>query len=215
MLLPSRRRRSWRPGTASRRTPSRRCGCRAGNPRARSGQQTEEKDKQSAHSESAQSKRDQYPACADACTALANSPRAVDQDRGVRHAGALHQHEQRRGIGRMQPHAAVRGGPAEARDVVRAVDRVALVEEDRVRHRRAVIFASRTSCAPSIAGGSARSACRSRRARSRRATDRSACRPPAPACAARACRSAPARRRARRTATPTITARRAEQQAGA
>src|SRR5262245_4175827 len=40
----------------------------------------------------------------------------------------------------MQPDAAVRGGTAEAMDLVAAVDRIAAVEEDRVRHGRVVVF---------------------------------------------------------------------------
>ena len=46
----------------------------------------------------------------------------------------------RRVVG-MQADAAVRGRPAEMRDLVGAVDGVAAVEEDRIGHRRPVVFA--------------------------------------------------------------------------
>src|SRR5690606_7128498 len=56
-------------------------------------------------------------------------------------AGALHDLKQGRGVLRVQPHAAMRGRRAETLNLVTAVDRVAALEEDRMRHRRAVILA--------------------------------------------------------------------------
>src|SRR5579859_2297391 len=46
----------------------------------------------------------------------------------------LHQPVKRRGIAGMQPDAAVRGRRTQAPDLVAAVDGVAAVEEDRMRH---------------------------------------------------------------------------------
>ncbi len=45
------------------------------------------------------------------------------------------------GVARVKPDAAVGRGAAEALDVVAAVDRVTALEEDRMRHRRPVVFA--------------------------------------------------------------------------
>ena len=98
---------------------------------------------------------------------------------------------------RMQPHAAMRGGTAEARNVVGAVDRVALVEEDRMRHRRAVVAgrepAAREPLWPEAPGRRAVAAAAGRD----RPNDRRSVRPPRPSCAGRTCRCAPARRLAR------------------
>ena len=65
---------------------------------------------------------------------------AGDHDLGVAHM-LLHQPEQNGGVLRMQADAAMRGRAAEMRDLVAAVDGVAAVEEDRIGHRRPVVFA--------------------------------------------------------------------------
>src|SRR5581483_8973463 len=62
-------------------------------------------------------------------------------DAGILHALALHQREQHRRVRRMQADAAMRGDAAQLGDLGGAVDRIALVEENRMRHRRVVIFA--------------------------------------------------------------------------
>src|SRR4029077_17001178 len=64
-----------------------------------------------------------------------------DHDRGVVHAYPADDAEQHSRGARMQAHAAVRRRPAELGDVVAAVDGETAVEEDRVRHRRVVVFA--------------------------------------------------------------------------
>src|SRR6185437_638724 len=72
--------------------------------------------------------RDQRPARRDV---------AAHDDRGAAHALGLDHVVQHRGIGRRQPHAAVRHRHAEMRRVGEAVDGVTVqVEEDRMRHRR-------------------------------------------------------------------------------
>src|SRR5580704_2016885 len=64
---------------------------------------------------------------------------AGDGDAGIGHAFGLHQVEQHGGIGRRQPHAAVRHREPQMRDIGEAVDGVAVhVEEHGVRHRRIV-----------------------------------------------------------------------------
>src|SRR5580704_19510324 len=64
---------------------------------------------------------------------------AGDGDAGIGHAFGLHQVEQHGGIGRRQPHAAVRHREPQMRDVGEAVDGMAVhVEEHGVRHRRIV-----------------------------------------------------------------------------
>ena len=59
----------------------------------------------------------------------------------VRPCLAPHQREQLRRVRRVQPHAAMRGRPAEPRHVTGAVDGISMVGEDRVRHRRPVVLA--------------------------------------------------------------------------
>src|SRR5436305_11705049 len=66
----------------------------------------------------------------------------IDHDARVAAAVALDQRIQRRGMMWMQPHAAVRGGAAEPRQLIGAVNGKAVIEEDRMRHRRIVIFRS-------------------------------------------------------------------------
>src|SRR5450759_63134 len=56
---------------------------------------------------------------------------AGHHDAGVVHP-LLHQREQQRGVLRMQADAAMRGRPAEMRDLVAAMDGVAAIEEDRI-----------------------------------------------------------------------------------
>src|SRR5262249_38165646 len=51
----------------------------------------------------------------------------------------LHQVKEQCGMMGMQPYAAMRCWSPESIDRVAAVDRVALVEEDRIRHRRVVV----------------------------------------------------------------------------
>src|SRR5437588_7993146 len=51
----------------------------------------------------------------------------------------------------MQPDAAMRGGTAEARNLVAPVDGEAVVKEDRIRHRRVVILL-REPCASEVLG---------------------------------------------------------------
>src|SRR5260221_4877071 len=68
-------------------------------------------------------------------------PTLVDFDARIARSVALDQSEQCRRMRGMQPDAAVRGGSAEPREVVGAVNGEAVIEEDRVRHRRVVIFA--------------------------------------------------------------------------
>src|ERR1700730_4523571 len=53
----------------------------------------------------------------------------------------LQERKQARGVFGMQPHAPVRGRTAEPGNLVAAVDRKPAVEEDRMRHRRAIILA--------------------------------------------------------------------------
>src|SRR5579863_9876182 len=66
---------------------------------------------------------------------------SMHHDRGIAAALALDQAEQGGGIARIEPHAAMRDGPAETGNLVGAVDGVAAREKDRVRHRRIVVFA--------------------------------------------------------------------------
>ena len=63
---------------------------------------------------------------------------SADRDRG---ALRLDQGIELRGIGGTQPDAAVRHRPAEVGDLIGAVDRIAAAKEDRMRHRRMVVFA--------------------------------------------------------------------------
>lgn len=62
-------------------------------------------------------------------------------DRGAAHAFALDQAEQNSGIARIEPHAAMRGRPAQLRNLVGAVDGESAIEEDRMRHRGIIVFA--------------------------------------------------------------------------
>src|SRR5262245_29899384 len=66
---------------------------------------------------------------------------AADDDPGVAQAVFLRQAEEDRRVFRMQTDAAMRGRPAEALDFISGMHRIAAVEEDRVRHRRIVVFA--------------------------------------------------------------------------
>src|SRR5580700_3961672 len=63
----------------------------------------------------------------------------VYHDRGAAHAFPLDQVEQDGGVVRIEPYATVRGRSAEPRDFVSAVNGVAAMEENRIRHRRIVI----------------------------------------------------------------------------
>src|ERR1700730_15035084 len=65
----------------------------------------------------------------------------VYHDRGAAHAFAFEQVEQDGGVVRVETHAAVRGRSAQPRDFVSAVNGVAAMEENRIRHRRIVIQA--------------------------------------------------------------------------
>ena len=65
----------------------------------------------------------------------------MNHDRGRGHAVTLHQAEQDCSVLRIEPHATVRGRAAEMGDFVAAVDSEAAIKEDRMRHRRIVIFA--------------------------------------------------------------------------
>ena len=64
----------------------------------------------------------------------------LHHDRGVLHAFAADDAEQHGGVAGMQAYAAVRRRPAKLGNVVAAVDGKTAVEEDRVRHRRIVVF---------------------------------------------------------------------------
>ena len=66
--------------------------------------------------------------------------RLVDHDRRRAHAFAFDNTVKGRGIAGIEPHAAVRGRAAEPRNLVGAVNGEAAVEEDRMRHRRIIIF---------------------------------------------------------------------------
>ena len=84
---------------------------------------------------------------------------------GVSRPAALDQREQHR-VGWMQADAAVRGRPAEARNVVGALDGEAVIEEDRVRIGASqYVFENRTASSP--ADGRCRQACHNLRSRSR------------------------------------------------
>jgi hypothetical protein len=74
-------------------------------------------------------------------TAKRNGNGSVHHDGGATHSFALHQTEQYRGVAGVEPYAAVRRRAAEARDLVGAMDGKTAVKEDRVRHRRIVVFA--------------------------------------------------------------------------
>ena len=65
----------------------------------------------------------------------------LHHDGGAAHAFALNDAVQHGGIRRVQSYAAVRGRPAKPCDLVAAVNGKPAVEEDRVRHRRIVVFA--------------------------------------------------------------------------
>ena len=62
-------------------------------------------------------------------------------DGGCRHPLLLHKRIEGRGIVGMQPDAAVGGRAAKLVDLITAMDRKAAMEEDRMRHRRIVVFA--------------------------------------------------------------------------
>src|ERR1700749_1440580 len=64
----------------------------------------------------------------------------LHHDSGVLHAFAADDAEQHGGVAGMQAYAAVRRRPAKLGGVVAAVDGKTAVEEDRVRHRRIVVF---------------------------------------------------------------------------
>src|SRR5580698_288685 len=64
-----------------------------------------------------------------------------DLDPRIARAVALDQSEQGCRMRGVQPDAAVRGGTAEPGDIVGAMNGEAVIEENRVRHRRVVIFA--------------------------------------------------------------------------
>src|SRR5579871_5359917 len=55
------------------------------------------------------------------------------------HAFALDQIVKSGGVIGIEPHAAVRGRPTEARDLVGAMNGVTAIKKDRMRHRRIVI----------------------------------------------------------------------------
>src|SRR5262245_21209380 len=65
---------------------------------------------------------------------------SVDLDPSTTAAVALDQRVERRCVRGMQPHAAMRGWAAETAYVRRAVYCEAVIEEDRVRHRRIVVL---------------------------------------------------------------------------
>ena len=83
---------------------------------------------------------------------------------------SLHQVEQHRGVRRdAGARSRARRGRPSRDTTVGAVDGVALVEEDRVRHRRPVVLPRDTRCAPGARGDRRRTAAR-RRGRSRPAS---------------------------------------------
>ena len=86
--------------------------------------------------------------------------RILDHDAGIRRSVLLHQREQHRRIGRMQPHATLRSARAELRDRRGAMDGVVAAVEDRIRHRRIVEDASSDDCATVFAADKSRSAYR-------------------------------------------------------
>src|SRR4051794_38652190 len=66
---------------------------------------------------------------------------SLDMDRGIFPAIALHQRIKDGRIGGMEAHAAMGGGAAQRTDVCGAVNGNSAVEEDRIGHRRIVVFA--------------------------------------------------------------------------
>src|SRR5438105_7564273 len=79
-------------------------------------------------------------AFAEAAAFGSGSCRSVDLDPGAAASVALDQRVERCRIGRMQPHAAMRGRSAETAEVIGAVNGKAVIEKDRVRHRRIVVL---------------------------------------------------------------------------
>jgi hypothetical protein len=61
---------------------------------------------------------------------IGRMPLVADPDRRVAGAVSLHQRIERRGVGRMQPNAAVRGRSPEMLNLERAMDGVAAHKED-------------------------------------------------------------------------------------
>ena len=68
-----------------------------------------------------------------------------NDDTGVACAMLPHDAKQGRGIGGVKPDAAMRGGAAKPGNLVAAMDRIAALEEDRVRHRRIIVLAGEPS----------------------------------------------------------------------
>ena len=86
----------------------------------------------------------QYPAAIRQPTSgapVAQVTPLVDLNPRIALAVTLHQREQRRRMRRVQPDAAMRGAAAEPLDIRGSVNGKSVMEEDRVRHRRIVVFA--------------------------------------------------------------------------
>src|SRR5262249_12999391 len=79
----------------------------------------------------------------------------MNHDRCRTHAFALHEAEQDRGIGGIEPNAAVRGGAAEMRKLVTAVDSETAKKEKRMRRPRIIKFSRETRTRQDFRGISA------------------------------------------------------------